>query len=289
MLLSFVTLLFCVAFAFTPSQADQSLIAARVNTAPVIDGSGEDEVWADAKAITVSDKRAKVDVKLKAVYTNDMVFFLVQYQDTSEDRLHKPWIWDKELNVYKTGNLREDSFTFKWNMEKETVDLSNFSDNDYTADVWYWKAHRTNPVGYADDKSHILASEPGRKAKEITSKSGKKRYLMRLEDEGSPTQKNRVLTEYQGDFQGHYIYVTPDGSRADVLAKGDWKDRNWIIEFGRKLNTGHPDDIQFNPASDKKYQFGISIFGLHGDNINETAQHGFGQGRISETLYLVFR
>ncbi|MCK5511589.1 MAG: hypothetical protein KAI96_02210 [Thermodesulfovibrionia bacterium] len=288
MLSLFITLVFCIALVSVPTQAAQTLSAAKVDTTPVIDGS-EDNVWAHAKAITVRDKRAAVDLKLKAVYTNDMVFFLVQYPDATEDRLHKPWIWDKESKVYKSGPQREDTFTFKWNMEGKNVDLSNFSDDVYTADIWYWKAHRTDPVGYADDKRHIFASEPGKKAKEITSTGGKKRYLMRPGDEGKPAQKNRVLIEYQGDFHGQYIYVTPEGSRADVLAKGEWKDRTWIIEFGRKLNTGNADDIQFDPASEKKYQFGISIFGLYAEKIDKTTQHNYGQGRISETLYLAFR
>ena len=31
------------------------------------------------------------------------------------------------------------------------MNLSAFSDADYRADVWYWKANRSNLAGYADD------------------------------------------------------------------------------------------------------------------------------------------
>jgi hypothetical protein len=229
-----------------------------------------------------------VDIKLKTVYTDDMIYFLVQYPDSTEDKLHKPWVWNKDLEIYRAGKQREDTFIFKWNMEKREVDLSNFSDNNYTADLWYWKAHRTNPAGYADDKSQVFASEPGKKATELKSKTGKKRYLMRLGDTGKPAQKKQVLTEYKGDLKPQYIHTKPEGSRADVRAKGRWKQGTWTIEFGRKLTTGNADDVQFS-ALNKKYLFGVSIKSLYGEPFNDSAPNFYGQGRISEKLYLVFK
>jgi hypothetical protein len=286
-----IILFFCVCIFLLAgiSQASQSLVAVKVKTAPIIDGSGQDKVWSHAKELTVMDKRTNAKISLKTVFTDDMVFFLVQYPDSYEDRLHKPWVWDKELKAYMLGPQREDTFTFKWNMENKEVDISNFSDDSYTADVWYWKANRTDPAGYADDKSHVLASQPGKKAKELTSKTGKKRYLMRLGDEGQPAQKKRILPSYQGDVQDQYEPSLPDGSHADIQAKGIWKNGYWTIEFGRKFNTGHADDIQFDPVSGKNYQFGVSIAGLYGEPVDKAKPHWYGQGRISEKLYLVLK
>jgi hypothetical protein len=271
------------------SHASQIITSVKVKTAPVIDGLSTDPAWKTSHAIKVKDKRTGGEITIKSVYTDSMVFFLVRYPDATEDRLHKPWVWDKELKAYKIGPQREDTFVFKWNMEAKDVDLSNFSDDSYTADIWYWKANRTDPAGYADDKMHVLASNPGKKALEITSKKGAKRYLMRLGDEGKPAQKKRILTEYKGEIMDQYISTKPDGSRADVLAKGVWKDGYWTIEFGRNLNTGHPDDVQFKPSSDRKYQFGVSIAGLYGEPVDIAKPHWYGQGRISEMLYLVFK
>jgi hypothetical protein len=277
-----------IVFVSNPVHSAQTLTAVKVTHAPAIDGSGNDAAWNSAKPITVMDKTAGAEVVLKAVYTGDMIYFYVQFPDSQEDRLHKPWVWDKSIEAYKLGPQREDSFTFKWNMEKKEVDLSNFSDDAYTADVWYWKAGRTDPAGYSDDKSHVLASTSGKKAKETNSKTGKKRYLMRIGDKGKSAQKKRILTDHKGDVEDQYVSRKPEGSRADVQAKGIWKDGLWTIEFGRKLDTGNDDDIQFTPASGAKYLFGVSVFGLYGEKINKSKAHWYGQGRISDKLYLVF-
>lgn len=279
----------CILLVSYPAESAQSLFSSEVEVAPVVDGSSNDDAWKSARAVTVKDVTTGLDVTLKSVYAGDMIFFLVSFPDAQEDRLHKPWVWDKELNIYKLGLQREDTFTFKWNMTSGVEDITNFSDQDYTADVWYWKACRTDPAGHADDKMHILAPSPGKKAKELVSNSGKRRYLMRLGDAGSAAQKKRILIDYQGDVQNQYESAVPDGSRADVKAKGAWNDGRWTMEFGRKLDTGHTDDIQFASASGKKYHFGISIQGLYGEAIDKTKPHLYGQGRVSEPLYLVFK
>jgi hypothetical protein len=281
-------LMLCTVFLCGPALSSQ-VITTKVTGAPTIDGSEKDDVWSAARTVTVKDVTTDSDVTLKSVYTEDMIFFLVSFPDSREDRFHKPWVWDKEFGAYKLGPQREDTFTFKWNMTDGVEDISNYSDKDYTTDVWYWKAGRTDPAGYSDDKMHVLAPNPGKKAKELISRSGKKRYLMRLGDAGKPAQKKRILTDYQGDVENQYESAVPDGSRADIKTRGVWKDGRWTVEFGRKLNTGHADDIQLDSASGKKYHFGISIHGLYGEAIDKTKPHLYGQGRISESLYLVFK
>jgi hypothetical protein len=269
--------------------AAETISSVRVKKVPVVDGSGNDAVWKSAQPYTVKDVRTGKDISLKVVHTKDKVFFLVQYPDATEDRLHKPWVWDKKLEVYAIGPQREDTFTFKWNMDSKEKDLSNFSDDSYTADIWYWKAHRTDPVGYADDKRHILSDTPGKKAKELTSRSGKKRYLMRLGDKGKSAQKKQILSEYKGDVVAQYKARKPEGSRADIKANGTWRKGIWTIEFGRNLKTGNADDIQFMADPSRKYLFGVSIAGLYGESVDNKKALYYGQGRISNKLYLVFK
>jgi hypothetical protein len=271
-----------------PVQGAQDLKVARVDKSPTLDGADDDPAWSSAEAITVTDSRSKDTITLKAVINGDMVSFLVTFPDKEENALHKPWVWDKEMEVYKLGPQREDGFTFKWNMEAGDVDLTNFSDDIYKADVWYWKAGRTNPAGYADDKYHVLSDKAGTKAKELKSSTGRTMYLMRVGDAGTSAQKKRILTDYKGDTQDQYESRTPDGSRADVLAKGVWKDGAWTIEFSRKLDTGNNDDLKMDAASGSRYLFGVSIYGLYGDAIDDSKPHLYGQGRLSEKLYLVF-
>lgn len=78
-----------------------------------------------------------------------------------------------------------------------------------------------------------------------------------------------------------------DHFRADIKAKGIWKDGQWTIEFGRLLVTGNGDDIPFDIK--QSYQFGVSrheIAGLEEDP--EAEQPKFGMGDISENLTLKF-
>lgn len=56
----------------------------------------------------------------------------------------------------------------------------------------------------------------------------------------------------------------------------------------RKLDTGHDDDVMFVPGAGRKYPFGVSIFGLYGEALDDSRVHLYGQGRISEPLFLVF-
>ncbi len=283
-MLSILLILLCSALSY----GAQTLVAVKVSTPPVLDGK-VDSVWKKASPIYVKDGRTDKTIELRALYTDSELFILARYPDSRKDVMHKPWVWDKELKAYKIGPQREDTFAIKWNMEKREVDLSNFSDDDYRADVWYWKAFRTDPVGHADDKLHILSSEKGKKAQKVKSKTGKTRYLHRLGDEGRGCYKRRVVTTYEGDIVPSYEHTQPTGSRADVKAKGNWDGKSWTVEFERKLNTGHDDDIAFDPSAKKRYLFGVSIYGLYGEPIDNSKEYLYGQGRISEKLYLIFK
>lgn len=283
-LFAVVVLLLCLC---QPVLAAQTVTALATPTAPSLDGKADDDAWAQVPPTLVYDEVADTDISLKAVTSDDMLFVLVSFADAEENRLHKPWVWSKDLGVYMLGPQREDGFAIKWNMESRDVDLSNFSDDSYSADVWYWKANRTDPAGYADDKKHILSSQTAPKATTITSKSGQQRFLQRIGDEGKSSTSKQILTSYKTDIEAQYLSREPDGSRADVRARGAWKDGIWTIEFSRKLQTGHADDVQFD--TNGAYLFGISIYGLYGQPIDKTKDYLYGQGRISEPLTLVFK
>jgi len=261
----------------------------KVDTAPVVDGSVGDAVWSSVKPIAISDSASGKKILLRSVYTADKVFFLVQFPDAAQNFLHKPWVWDAAGEKYKTGSHREDTFVFKWSMMDKDVNLSNFSDDSYRADVWYWKANRTNPAGYADDKTQILADSASKKSKEKISNTGKKRYLSRISDAGKAPYNTYKPTVYEGDLVDAFPVGVPDGSRADVQAKGFWKGGFQTIEFARALKTGHDDDLQFDLATSKSYLFGISIFSLYGDRLETSTPNLYGMGRISEPLRLQFQ
>lgn len=281
-------LVVCLILVSCAAWAATEITTHKVAKAPVVDGSDQDDAWQGVKPVAIADTASGTKVLLRSVHTADQVFFLVQFPDDAENFLHMPWVWNATEKKYQSGAHREDTFVFKWNMMDRDVDLSNFSDDSYRADVWYWKANRTNPAGFADDKTQVLEDAPSKKGVEKLSKTGKKRYMSRLSDSGKAPYKEYTPTTYEGDLIDAFPVAIPEGSRADVHAKGVWSGGFRTIEFSRALNTGHDDDVQFDPAAGKSYLFGISIFSLYGNPLDTAMPNLYGMGRISEPLLLTF-
>jgi hypothetical protein len=280
-----------LALFFTPALASalQTIPVIAVSTPPVIDGAIHDAAWQQVKPVAIRDTVANVDILLRAVTVGDMIYFAVVYPDQAQNSFQRPWIWDDKLKAYDEGPYREDTFVFKWNMEKKDVDLSAFSDDSYRSDIWYWKANRSNPAGYADDKIDTLSDSPAAKATEVISHSGKKRYLLRLGDEGREAMKELPKpTLFTKKLVDRYPPQQPTGSRADVRAKGVWNSGFWIIEFSRKLQTGENDDLQFSRKGGP-YLFGVSIFSLYGNKIDKAQPNLYGMGEVSLPLHLFFQ
>ncbi len=158
----------------------------------------------------------------------------------------------------------------------------------YRADVWYWKAYRTDLGGYADGKSHIYNQKPDKRAKQIVSPQAKIFYLLRLGDHGQSSYSNIPYGAYQGAEVPRYRHRQPTGSRADIRAKGRWHNGTWTVEFCRQLDTGHPDDVQFYPL--RRYRFGVSRHEIAGKLPNpQLDQPYYESGKMSEYLTLIFQ
>jgi len=176
----------------------------------------------------------------------------------------------------------------KWSMEPHPVDLTLNSDQPYKADIWYWKAHRTDHAGFADDKMQNYSTTEKSNAKRLISRNGMTFYLTRSGDGGEPAYRAAVYEKYVKDDLPMYEFQVPQGSRADVRARGHWRNGMWTVEFRRKLQTGQLDDLQLD--LDHTYQFGISRFEIAGRARNpDIEQPDFGAGEINESLYLQFR
>ena len=233
------------------------------------------------------DRVAGLELEIQAVYTDSDIYFLVTFPDADESRVHKSWVWDKGRQIYTVGNDREDTFIFKWNMGTTPVDLSLASDTPHLADIWFWKACRTDSIGYADDKVHKYSEVENRDATRFFTKSGNKMYLLRLGDEGSSAYKIDLISEYREETMPRYILQEPRGSRGDVRARGTWQNGQWTIELSRKLTTSHEDDVQFVPG--KKVLFGVSRYEIAGRKRNDKlTQPLYGTGEVNEPLWLEF-
>ena len=197
-----------------------------------------------------------------------MIFFVVTYPDVSPSTTHKSFGWDSRAEIYKPHNDREDMFVFKWSMQGLDADISLRGSRSHRADIWFWKACRTNPVGYADDKMHLYSGT--RHEVESTEVSYDPKngpmYLLRTGDSGKSAYQENMAFDYQGPLAPRFANREPTGSRADVSAKGRWSKGVWTIEFARKLDTGHDDDVSFAPGGE--YLFIVSCYEMSGDTVH---------------------
>jgi hypothetical protein len=243
----------------TRQPQEMTLISMPVSEAPTIDGHASEAFWDTAPAITTLDYSSQRPITLKSVYTTDRAFFLVTFPDETPSETHKAWRWDAKEEIYREGPEREDVFVFKWSMSGNNVNMALRDHEIHHADIWFWKARRTNAAGYADDKWQSLTLEPGLNARKLDSKHGTL-YFRRQGDTGEPAFEEKFFFEYQGDVLEKYALRHPEGSRADVSAKGVWSAGQWTIELGRQLDTLHEDDVAFAPGG--VYLFGVSCYAM---------------------------
>ena len=252
--------------------ASPALNAKHVQALPSIDGAGDDEAWKTATALDLDaigvwgasiGKSSKLTIK--SVYTDSHVAFLVRWEDATRDnKMHKPWVWNADKKAYEQGKEQEDAAALAFEHTGPfTADM--LSPVDAVWDLWTWKATRSDPVGYAMDKTHRYSTtKPEGKAKEYPSRTGSPIWIQRPDDAGEPTAKSlKVPAEYMGDVVPAYAVKEPAGSGADVRAKGKWENGYWTVELLRKLNTGHPDDTAFNPA--RIYGMAVAVQDRTGD------------------------
>ena len=276
---------FSVVLVSQTVSASQTLSALAVLDPPEIDGIGSDAAWQHAQTVTTQDAVADIQVELQAVHDGKNLYMKVRFPDETESIEHKSLVWNRETELYEIGPKREDVFVIKWNMQLSAIDLSLSADQDYKADIWYWKAHRTDKLGYADDKYQIYSSKPLKKSWRLMSKSGRIFYLKRKGDKGKPSYKSMIAVDYLGDEIPGIKNQKPQGSRADVRAKGIWKDGFWTVEFSRALSTGNSDDIALTQGVSA--QFGVSRYEIAGHKKNPKIDTPlYGSGEVGEALYL---
>lgn len=161
-----------------------TLVAKRATVAPELDGV-MDAVWRSAPELEVTVRggrnlpEGRTEVKLRALYTDDMVYFLVQYRDPTESVRRSPWVkqadgsWAKLKDPNDRGgdnNLYyEDKFAMIWNISSPAFEQKGCMSachvgegkpfgNKYIGgvgerlDMWHWKGVRTGYTGQMDDQ-----------------------------------------------------------------------------------------------------------------------------------------
>jgi len=176
-----------------------------------------------------------------------------------------------------------------WDKGKSVEEIEKIKAAGGYLDLIQWRAHRSNPVGMADDgyvleyrnfdagknpfASNMDAQTKQPKFMYDEKKVGKK--ALRIEDlhktstvmvrgdTAVPFDPNAGWKE--GDLVSQYVVSREDaaGSAADnKQAKGVWKDGMWTVVWARKLNLANPDDKALQVG--KAYNF---AFAVHDDNV----------------------
>jgi hypothetical protein len=216
--------------------APNVLMAAKVATPPTLDGNANDPAWAQARPLAVKlsgganfGGKGETTATLKAVYSGDTVYFLVQYADPTDSVRRGPFQkqadgkWIKLRDPADKGGddniYYEDKWGWIWNINNSVAGFNENGctvlchagepgkpyGNKYTdkpgelADMWHMKGSRTAPLGYLDDQ-YVDNTRFDPKSAPNAGRKG---------DPGGP--------EYQGYslVDGKPPFMNPDGKAAN--------------------------------------------------------------------------
>jgi len=302
------------------AKGDLVLISKKVKSAPTDAGSSQWDKAKEAKLVLVGAgtvEGKQIELKAKSVYTQDEIFFSFEWPDKDKSMNKNRWKytngkWSKfkgdEDRLGVTWEInRIDKFATKGcavlchnESKNEKEWFYAVSSKNEKADLWHWKAVRSNPVGYLEDGYVITnPSKEPEKGRKRDAGSGTKAKSNRTKDKSKPAymqdpaKKPSIegsllvneavkINDYSifkdGDEIPGYMLHTPwKESFGDVKTKGVWENGKWIVVLSRKLDTGYDDDVQYNTR--KKYPFAIAVF----DNAHEHNSYN------SEPLKLQFK
>lgn len=165
---------------------DETVTSVAVEEGPTLDGVADEAFWADAPLIEVGVRRGanndKTTVTVQSAYTEDMVYFLVTWEDPTNSFLRSPWemqadgSWAQLKDPDDMGGDNnvwyEDKLAFIWNINNSIegfdedgcfVACHKSDDGDpkpygnkFTetegemGDIWHWKSVRN--LGQVDDQ-----------------------------------------------------------------------------------------------------------------------------------------
>jgi len=248
------------------------------------------------------------NVTLYAMDDGQFLYLAATWADPTESNDKKQWFYDGSTWT-QSGN--EDRIAFMFDMGQNDPEGVNCALMCHTpimntsvgkVDVWHWKSHRGNPMGFADDKyfNEVLGGDGGRHGDAGTSTysdngpdASDLPEFMAVNDPGAnvvflvntpglanfdpygvisstfaeATTFNPGAAFSNGNVIPGYVLRNGEGDRADVKAAGKWDNGVWTVEFKRK-NSGSDND--FWVTSGGSVDFSHEIFdnegGSHANN-----------------------
>lgn len=248
-----------------PTLEGGRLASGRVAQPPTLDGRATDAARRTAQPLKVTVKGVlppslgrSTPVTLRSVHTDSHIYFMVEIEDNDPNLSHRTWVWNAAKGAYEEGADREDMMSLAFEHTGE-FNPDMLSGAEAVWDVWHWKAFRTNPQGYALDKTHRYSrSKPEGRANSHQARDGSTIWIARPQDAGDTVEVSvPAPPTNEGEQVPAYKPGKPTQSAADVQAKGEWKEGRWTIELARRLNTGNPDDTAFETG--RSYKMGVSV------------------------------
>lgn len=226
---------------------------------PTVDGLSSDPVWLGAQpySFDLQGASGRIAVSMWGLWSPEQVWFLLRWPDRDRSDVHRPWIWSPGEKAYVAGREVEDALALAFARDGRLSDCMLIG-HEAAADLWTWRAVRTNPAGYAEDGTMTLSFQRIPRANYYQAKNGRMVWVKETADPGQPSYQAQVAGAFAGERMPRYIQRTPSGSIADVTAKGVWKEGFWTVELSRKLSTGDPGDVVFTP--NKEFFFSVAVF-----------------------------
>lgn len=251
-------------------------------------------------------------VKIQAVYNDTDIWFRFEWPDPTKSQTR---MWSYDGGSWSKGG-NEDRLGLYWAITSVDRfgtqgcsalchDVADDPQEWYMitpedgqrADNWHWKAQRSDPVGYVDDKwlGGVLEDPGDVESANHGDSRDSGSYKANASEDGSgpammpPTLGSAVLINTEaipldmslitaGVQIPREILERPVGSCGDIDSSGSHNNGIWTTVIHRNMDTGNSDDVQFNPA--RTYPFGLSVF----DNAG-----GFKHAISQEVLFLKFK
>ncbi len=298
--------IFTLANGTVVAQAN-SLNAFTTTATITLDGVDSEAAWDDADSLTLSDVDGSgVDVTIKALHDDNYLYMYATWTDSTESNTRSGWSYNGVTWINVGGN--EDRLNFAWSIGGADIVCGHDPAGDDTTvlfDVWHWKASRTGPSGWADDKywdgtgrqsdaktaggysdNSVVAQAVDGAA--ITAALGNSSVVAVFSNDDRPfwnatgaeiSWSGGVNATPLTNFIPGYNTTLPTGSRGDVHTGSRHDGSAWHVEYNRTLDTGNNDDITFAVGSSSTF-----YLSLH-DNAGDSGHFRFG-GAIPAAIQL---
>ncbi|MFQ5639483.1 MAG: ethylbenzene dehydrogenase-related protein, partial [bacterium] len=290
----FVTFLIVVALSGVGMDVFSQTSLTATEGTPTLDGVESPGEWTSGMITTAKG------LTIKSMIDDQYLYVLATWMDaTSTENVAKnQWSFDG-ASWSQSGD--EDRVGIIWDMGQNGAEGANCASmchfpimNTATGkvDVWHWKAARTNPLGFADDKHWLTDGRHGDAGSGIDSKNSPMGSgfpsFMGAQDPGAnldfllgdldalngfdPFGVIAGTADTTVAFDSTAVFATgavipgrilsmPTGNRASVQAAGKYDNGKWTVEF-RRLVESDADDFQVVRGG--SVQFTTEIFDNEG-------------------------